>query len=333
MWSHEERLRQLNPSLDSYLRDLDVGGGCVCMDEKVAIPNALKDALVEDLHASHPSSWGMVCMAQNCWNQYINRDLLVRARECKPCTAIGKNLKSIIPAKQCQAHQPCKVPNQEIQIDFAGPTNKEKDHEIYVLTSIDKFFKYPSAENANTSNVIKFLDNYIKVHRSLRIDQALCLIGNQVNNFCPKNYITLIPALENDHQAIFLVERLIITNKQRLACIKDANKELNSFTMKGALKSILYQLCICKQKITKTSPIESHCRRKANTVISNFSTKPNSSNLGSEKFLNHYLDKQTVTLNQLMPGGHWENYRSDKEIERNMRQTTQEALPLMVCEC
>ena len=25
------------------------------------------------------------------------------------------------------------VPNQEIQIDFAGPINNEKDHEIYIL--------------------------------------------------------------------------------------------------------------------------------------------------------------------------------------------------------
>ena len=114
----EERLKALNPDLNSYWRDLHVNSGCVCMDEKVAIPNALKDALIEDLHASHPGSWGMVCMAQHCWWPYMNRDLLVKAIECKSCTAIGKNLKSVIPAKQFKAHTPCIVPNQEIQIDF-----------------------------------------------------------------------------------------------------------------------------------------------------------------------------------------------------------------------
>ena len=156
------------------------------MDEKVTIPNALKDALIEDLHASHPGSWGMVCMAQQCWWPYINRDLLVKAIECKSSTATGKNLKPVIPAKQFKAHTPCIVPNQEIQIDFAGPINNEKEHEIYSLTCIYRFSKYPSAEiieNANASNVIKFLDNYIHTHgvpRSLRIDQARCLIGNQV---------------------------------------------------------------------------------------------------------------------------------------------------------
>ena len=155
------------------------------MDEKVAIPSALKVALIEDLHASHPGSWGMVCMAQHCWWPYMNRDLLVRAIECKSCTDIGKNLKSIFPAKESQAHKPCIVSNQEIQKDYAGPINNERDRETYTLTCIDRFSKYPSAEisdNANASNVIKFLDNYINIHGvplALRIDQARCLIGNQ----------------------------------------------------------------------------------------------------------------------------------------------------------
>ena len=146
---------------------MHVSGGCVCMDEKVAIPNALKDAFIEDLHASHPGSSGMVCMAHHCCWPYMNRDRLVRARQCKSCTAIGKNLKSIIPAKQFQAHKPCLVPNQEIQIDFAGPINNEKGHEIYILTCMDRISKYTSAEtfaNANTYIVIKFLDNYIQIH-------------------------------------------------------------------------------------------------------------------------------------------------------------------------
>ena len=261
----------------------------------------------------------------------MNQDLLVKAIECKSCTAIGKNLKSVIPAKQFKAHTPCIVPNQEIQIDFAGPINNEKEHEIYILTCIYRSSKYPSAElvhNANASNVIKFLDNYIQIHgvpRSLRIYQARCLVGNQVKNFCMKNNITLIPAPANDHRAIGLVERLIGTIKQRLACIKEANKELNSFTIKAALKSIIYQLRICKHKTTKLSPFESHFGRKANTPLSNISTQPKSSDLSYEKIFNHYLDEETVTPNELLPEEHWGNSRSDDEIERNMCKATEDA--------
>ena len=116
-----------------------------------------------------------------------------------------------------------------------------------------------------------------------------------------KNNITLIPAPANDPCAIKLVERLIGTIKQRLGCIKEANKELNSFSIKAALKSIIYQLCICKHKTTKFSPFESHFGRKANTPLSNISTQPKSSDLSYEKILNHYLDEETVTPNELLP--------------------------------
>ena len=172
------------------------------------------------------------------------------------------------------------------------------------------------------------MDNYINTHgvpRSLRIDQARCLIGNQVKNFCTNNNIALIPAPANDHLAIGLVERLISTIKQRLACIKEANKELNSFTIKAALKSIIYQLRICKHKTTKLSPFESHFGRKANTPLSNKSTKPNSSDLSYEKNLNHYLDEEAVTPNELLSEEHWGDDRSDDEIERNMCKATRDA--------
>ena len=90
--SDEERLMQLTPYLHSYWLELHVSSGCVCMDEKVAIPNALKEALIEDLHASHPGSWGTVCTVQHCWWPYMNRDLLVCSIDCKPCTTIDENL-------------------------------------------------------------------------------------------------------------------------------------------------------------------------------------------------------------------------------------------------
>ena len=199
------------------------------------------------------------------------------------------------------------------------------------MTCIDRFYKYCSIEifdNANGSNVIKLLDNYIQIHgvpRSLRIDQARCLIGNQVKNFCTKNIITIIPAPANDHRAIGLVERLISTIKQRLACIKEANKELNSFTMKTALKTVIYRLRICKQKTNKLSPLESHFGRKTNTPLSNISTKPNSSDLIYEKILNRYLDEETVKPNELLPEEHCGNSRSDDEIEKNMCKATKDA--------
>ena len=159
----------MNPYIHSYWRELHVRSGCVCIDENVAIPNDLREALIEDIHSSHPGKRGMICMATHSWWPYMHRELFVKATECKPCNVNGNNLKPVIPAKKFHPQIPFVEPNQEIQIDFAGPIFDEKGNEIYFLAAIDRFSKYPTAgtgiyDKANEPNVLKFLDMYIENH-------------------------------------------------------------------------------------------------------------------------------------------------------------------------
>ena len=101
-----------------------------------------------------------------------------------------------------------------MQIDFGGPIFDEKGAEIYFLTAIDLFSKCPTAciyEKANEPNVLNFLDIYNENYgnpRSIGLDQAKDLVGNQVRTFCNKNNIG---APVDHRQAIGLVERLIRT--------------------------------------------------------------------------------------------------------------------------
>ena len=330
--NNESRLKALNPYIHSYWRDLHVRSGCVCNDEKVAIPNVLREALIHDFQASHPGTWGMICIATHCWWPYIHRELIVKATECKPSTVIGKNLKSLIPAKQFNPHISFVEPNQEIQIDFGGPIFDEKGNEVYFLAAIDRFSKYPTAyiyDKANGPNVLKFLDMYIEIHgipRSIRLDQAKCLVGNQVKTFCNKNNIDIIEAPVNDHRAIGLVERLIQTIKNRLTCIKEEKLPTRDFHVKHALKIIIHQLRICKQRTTKTSPFEAHFGRKPNTPLSVIATKPNLLNLTYKNIINHYLDEDTVMPEEILPDDKWVNgYRSDIEVEIGMTRASTEA--------
>ena len=164
--NNESRLKAKNPYIHSYWRDLYVRSGCVCVDERVAIPNVLREALIDDILSSHPGTWGMICMATHCWWPYMHRELIVKSTECKPCTVIGKNLKSVITAKQFTPHIPCVEPNQEIQIDFGGPIFDEKGNEVYFLAAIDRFSKYPTAyiyDKANGPNVLKLWTCILKL--------------------------------------------------------------------------------------------------------------------------------------------------------------------------
>ena len=265
----------------------------------------------------------------------MHRELIVQATECKPCTVIGKNLKSVIPAKQFNPHISCVEPNQEIQIDFVGPIFDEKGNEIYFLAAIHHFSQYPTAciyDKANGPNVLQFLDKYIENHgipRSIRLDQAKGLVGNQVKTFSNINNIDIIEAPVNDYCAIELVERHIQTIKNRLACIKEEKSSINAFHVKHALKIIIHQLRVCKQRTTKISPFEAHFGREPNTPMSVISTKPKLSNLTYvtyENIVNHYLDEDTVMPEEILPDDKWVNgYRSDIEVEVGMSRATHEA--------
>ena len=152
---------------------------------------------------------------------------------------------------------------------------------------------------------------YIENHGiplSIRLDQAKCLVGNQVKTFRNKNYTDIIEAPVNDHRAIGLVERLIQTIKNRLACIKEEKSTTNAFHVKHALKIIIHKLQICKQKTTNISPFEALFGRKPITPLSVISTTPN---LTYESIANYYLNKARVVLEEILPDDKWMNgYRS-----------------------
>ena len=73
-----------------------------------------------------------------------------------------------------------------------------------------------------------YIENH-RIPRSIRLDQAKCLVGNQVKTFCNKKNIDIIEAPVNYHRAIGLVERIIQTIKNRLACIKEEKSSNNAF--------------------------------------------------------------------------------------------------------
>ena len=213
----------------------------------------------------------------------MHRDIITRTAKCNPCVKIGKNLKSIIPSSKWAPLKLCKVPNEEIQIDFVGPIYNEKNQEVYFLACKDRFSKFPTAEvfdRANADNILKLPQGYVLLHgipRTIRLDQARCQTGQQIKAICNQTNMQLIEPPIHDHSAIGLVERLIQTIKNRLACIKTA--ERNHFNLKASINSIIYQLGICRQKTIKISPFEPHFGRKANFLLSNISTEPDPSTL------------------------------------------------------
>ena len=111
-----ETLRQLSPYLYNFKDDLNVKGGIICLDEKIVVPKALRDSFLDVYHSLHPGQLGMVAATKDeVWWPKFHRDVVERCSEFKACTAIGKNLKTIIPKNKFTPLPKCSEPNEEIQ--------------------------------------------------------------------------------------------------------------------------------------------------------------------------------------------------------------------------
>ena len=67
------RCKEVSHYIHSFWIDLHVKSGCLCVDERVEIPNSIKDAVLESIHMTHPGSWGMISLCQNRWWPYMHR--------------------------------------------------------------------------------------------------------------------------------------------------------------------------------------------------------------------------------------------------------------------
>ena len=131
------------------------------------IPTQLRRTVIDSVHKSHPGQAGMIYVAQLIWYPQIHRDVVALAQRCKQCSKTGKNLKPIIPKNKHTSLPTLSEPNEETQMDFAGPITNNNNKDTYILVTRDRYFRYPHAEtynNCDTDTDISYLKEYIKSH-------------------------------------------------------------------------------------------------------------------------------------------------------------------------
>ena len=217
----------------------------------------------------------------------------------------SKNSKNLIPKSQLGSLPPLMEPNQEIQMDFAGPIPfKENTQNNYILVTVDRLSRYPHAEtfhNCDTETALDYLERYCKQHgipRSVRCDQAQAYKAKQFEIFCKNKNIKLILAPAGENRGTGMVERLIQTIKRRLAVL-DMGPNWSNETLSTRLASIIENIRPIPNKTTRTTPFEAHFGRKPNTKLSNIVTKPSLNNLSYKKVKHRCLDRRLLRHDSL----------------------------------
>ena len=282
----------------SLKRDLGVTPtGCILYDGKLFIPTQLRKPIMNAIHRKHPGQTGMMHLANLIWFPRIHREIVTLTQNCQPCIKIGKNLKPLIPKNKISELPPLVEPNEEVQLDFAGPITDEHYKESYILASVDRYSRYPHAKvyhNCDAETAISYLNQYIKFHgipRNIRCDQAQEFKSRQFEIFCKNNNIKLILAPVGDHRATGMIERLIQTIKRRLSAI-NSDTNWSQVTLADKVAEIIQEIKLIPNTTTKIAPYTAHFGRKVNTQLSNITTKPSQNNMSYKNIKNFYLDKR-----------------------------------------
>ena len=149
----------------------------------------------------------------------MHREKQEKAETCPSCRAAGKNIITQIPSTEKNNLEILTEPNQEIQLDFAGPIKSNTRGDVYILVAVDRFSKWPTAQvckNTDARTVLKLLTKYFTYNgtpRCIRTDTSSCFKSNEFKNFCNSENIKRIRCTPNLHTGTGLVERTILTIK------------------------------------------------------------------------------------------------------------------------
>ena len=262
---------RIDPCIKSFWHCAAVVDGCVVVDIRIAIPMCLRKPLLSRLHRSHAAQSAMVDAAQYIWWPRMHRDIVQLCEDCPQCTKLGKNLKANASFNSTKPLPLLSGPNEEIQLDYAGPLLDSNGNSIYILVAVDRYSKHPSAmitRSTGGRKIIKFLKSYLQQHsipKSIKTDQYSGFKNKVVQAFCKDKNIAQCFCPVGDHRGCGLVERPIQTIKRRLGASRLSSDFSN---VQDTLRNIIEDIRITKNSVTGVSLFELHFGRPPNTELS-----------------------------------------------------------------
>ena len=149
----------------------------------------------------------------------MHQEIQEKAESCPSCRAAGKNITTQIPSTEKNNLEILTDPNQEIQLDFAGPIKWKTRGDVYILVAIGRFSEWPTAQickSTDTRTILKVLTKYFADNgtpQCIRTDNGSCFKSNEFKQFCNGENNKRIRCTPNLHTGNGLVERTIRTLK------------------------------------------------------------------------------------------------------------------------
>ena len=83
----------MGPYTNPLWHQMSVVDDCLLVDNRLAVPEKLRQAVLRRLHQSHPGQEAMLEVSNYLWWPHMHKDIVNMAEECRSCTRYGKNAK------------------------------------------------------------------------------------------------------------------------------------------------------------------------------------------------------------------------------------------------
>ena len=271
--------------------------GLLFYNDKIVVPQAMRTTIIAMLHQGHPSTTKMDQSAEAFRWPGLHREIREKSENCTSCRASGKNLKTQLPATERDKLDILFEPNQEIQLDFAGPIKSKTRGNVYILVAVDHFSKWPTAQickNTDTRTVLKFLTKYCFENgtpRSIRTDNGSCFKSNEYKEFCKGENIKRIRCTPNLHTGTGQVGRTIWSIKS----LTRANMT-DGLSFEEGVQLAIRTLRQTPHTRLNMTPFQMHYGRKPRTAKTNFIEQSQCLLSDWKKILTNYISAQSSEL-------------------------------------
>ena len=161
---------QIQDEYKHYPKSLSASFGVMFYDDKIIVPENLRNTVITLLHKGHHSFNKMKHSAKPFWWPKRNKEFQQKCDECIPWKKTGRNIEPQIPMTEVNYLPTTGKPNQEIQLCSNGPI-RFKQRRFFLLVSIDRYSRWPAACICKTPTgrtATNFLEHYINLNGYLK---------------------------------------------------------------------------------------------------------------------------------------------------------------------
>ena len=266
-WQHCD-----NPELKPYqvrYCELSVCDGCAKWGNRVVVPQAGRNKVMEQLHDGHPGTSRMKSLARSfVWWPQMDDDIADRVKSCNQCQLTRH-------APQPAPLHPWEWPDLpwvRLHIDYAGPYLGKWF--LVVVDAHSKWLEVMIVNSANTTNTIEHLRSLFATHglqEMIVSDNGSVFTSLEFQDFCVKNGIKHVKSAPYHPASNGLAERAVQTFKEAM---KRADPQESLSTR---VSRFLFKYRLTPHSTTGTSPAELLLGRRPRSyfdfMIPNLSSK------------------------------------------------------------